>query len=196
VAVLDGFTDLIADEVNVKSVRLSTDVASIATRQLQVVPAALGPRLGSATQQVIKGVKTGDWTVDGDRVTAGGIDLQPGEYTLGFVAPDNVAMMALDDGAGIVVLDVEVTSDLEAEGVARDLIRLVQQARRDAGLDVSDRITLSLGVDAEHRGQMTPHLDTIAAETLATGIEWVDSDPATTSLEGRPIRLHVERHTI
>jgi len=196
VAVLDGFTDLIADEVNVKSVRLSTDVASIATRQLQVVPAALGPRLGSATQQVIKGVKTGDWTVDGDRVTAGGIDLQPGEYTLGFVAPDNVAMMALDDGAGIVVLDVEVTSDLEAEGVARDLIRLVQQARRDAGLDVSDRITLSLGVDAEHRGQITPHLDTIAAETLATGIEWVDSDPATTSLEGRPIRLHVERHTI
>lgn len=192
VAVLEGFTDLIADEVNVKVVRLSTDVASIATRQLQVVPAALGPRLGSATQQVIRGVKTGDWTVAGDRVTAGGIELEPGEYTLGFVAPDDVAMMALDDGAGIVVLDVNVTADLAAEGVARDLIRLVQQARRDAGFAVSDRITLSLGVDAEHRAQIDPHVHTIVAETLATRVEWVEIDPSSASLDGRPIRLDVE----
>jgi isoleucyl-tRNA synthetase len=193
VAVLEGFTDLIADEVNVKSVRLSPEVSAIAHRQLQVVPAALGPRLGSTTQQVIKAVKAGDWTVEGDQVTAGGIELQPGEYTLALVAPDDVAMVALDDGAGVVVLDVEVTPELEAEGVARDLIRLVQQARRDADLDVSDRIDLVVGVDDDHRLQIGPHLDTLAAETLAVSLSLTTPEPATTSLDGRPVRISVTR---
>ncbi len=193
VAVLEDFTDLIADEVNVKSVRLSTDVASIATKQLQVVPAALGPRLGAATQQVIKAVKAGDWSVDGDHVTAGGVQLHPGEYALALVAPDDVAMVALDDGAGVVVLDVEVTPELEAEGVARDLIRLVQQARRDAGLDVSDRIVLSLGLDDDQRRQIAGHVDTIAGETLATSVTIGDVEVSTTSLDGRPVRIGLER---
>ena len=46
-------------------------------------------------------------------------------------------------GGGFVVLDTAVTPELAAEGVARDLVRAVQQARRDAGLDVSDRIALT-----------------------------------------------------
>ncbi len=193
VSVLEGFTDLIADEVNVKRVRLSTDVASIAERQLQVVPAVLGPRLGASTQQVIRAVKAGDWSVEGNRVVAGGIELHEGEYTLVLVAPPDVAMVALDDGAGVVVLDVEITPALEAEGVARDLIRLVQQARRDAGLDVSDRIELRLGLDDEHRSQVTPHLDTVTAETLAVSVAFDTPEPATTSLEGRSVRISLTR---
>lgn len=193
VSVLEGFTDLIAHEVNVKAVRLSTDVSSIAQRQLQVVPAVLGPRLGASTQQVIKAVKAGDWTVEGSQVIAGGVELHDGEYTLVLVAPEDVAMVALDGGAGVVVLDVEVTPALEAEGVARDLIRLIQQARRDAGLDVSDRIELRLGLDEEHRSQVTPHLDTVAAETLAVSVGFEDPDPATTTLDGRPVRISVSR---
>jgi isoleucyl-tRNA synthetase len=108
--------DLIADEVNVKAVQLTDDVASVATHDLQVVPAALGPRLGGRTQQVIKAVKSGDWRQDGDTVVAGGIELQPGEYQLKLVVAGDGASTSLSGGAGVVVLDTEVTPELEAEG--------------------------------------------------------------------------------
>ena len=110
---------------------------------LQVTPAALGPRLGRDTQAVIRAVREGDWRRDGDTVVAGGIPLQDGEYSLRLVATDEAATVCLADGDGVVVLDLDVTDELEAEGLARDLVRAVQQARRDAGLAVSDRITLT-----------------------------------------------------
>jgi len=193
VALLEGFTDLVADEVNVRRVELSTDVAAVASRQLQVIPAALGPRLGGATQQVIRAVKAGNWSVEGGKVIAGGVELREGEYTLALVARDDVAMVALDDGAGVVVLDVNITPELEAEGVSRDLIRLVQQARREAGLDVSDRIVLTLGLEHEQRQQIVPHLDTIAGETLAVRVEMTDPTTPTTSLEGHPVLIALTR---
>jgi isoleucyl-tRNA synthetase len=73
---------LIADEVNVKEVVLTTDLAAVASTVLQVVPATLGPRLGGDTQKVIKAVKAGDWTAVGDTVVAAGITLHPGEFSL------------------------------------------------------------------------------------------------------------------
>ena len=148
-AALEPFRDLIADEVNVKQVRFTEDVASVAHAVLQVVPSVAGPRLGQQVQAVIAAVRSGDWTRDGDTVVAGGIPLEDGEYTLRLVAGDEAAGAALPRGAGVVVLDLEVTPELESEGLARDLVRLVQQARRDAGLDVSDRIAVTVGLPAE-----------------------------------------------
>ena len=83
---LAPFTDLIADEVNVKAVELSDDVASLGTFELAVNPRLLGPRLGAQVQQVIRAVKAGDWAQSGDRVTAAGIELEPGEYELRMAA--------------------------------------------------------------------------------------------------------------
>ena len=71
----------------------------------------------------------------------------------------------------MIVLDIELTAELEAEGVARDVIRLVQQQRREANLDVSDRIELQLGLPAELCQQISTHHETIKAETLAINIE-------------------------
>ena len=83
---------------------------------------------------------------DDGTVTAGGLVLEEGEYTLETVAGsggDDSATGVLPRG-GFVVLDTALTPELAAEGVARDLVRAVQQARRDAGLDVSDRIALTI----------------------------------------------------
>ena len=88
---LAEFTDLIADEVNVRSVELTTDVGSVATDELKLVPAKLGPRLGKDVQLVIKAHKSGDWTVDGDVVTVGGVVLEVGEYSIEQVASDDQA---------------------------------------------------------------------------------------------------------
>ena len=190
---LAGFTSLIADEVNVKSVVLTDDVAAVATHELQVVPAALGPRLGGSTQAVIKTVKTGDWQQQGDVVVAGGFELQPGEYQLKLVVAGDGASTSLAGGAGVVVLDIELTPELEAEGVARDLVRLVQQARRDAGLAVSDRITLVLGVPESIRRRLAPHEGFVADETLATAVRFDGTGATTAELDGEPVHISVIR---
>ncbi len=190
---LDAFVDILRDEVNIRDVVLTEDVASVASRELQVVPAVLGPRLGGRTQQVIKAVKAGEWERDGDTVRVAGEILQPGEYTLRMVTAPDTASAALPGGAGVVVLDVTVTAELEAEGMARDLVRAVQQARRDAGLHVSDRIRLTLGADAPVREQLEAHTALITGETLALEVVWDDSADRSTQLEGASVHVSVQR---
>jgi isoleucyl-tRNA synthetase len=179
---LAPFTDLIADEVNVKAVELSGDVASVGTFELAVNPRLLGPRLGPAVQQVIRAVKAGDWTRSGERVTAAGIDLEPGEYELRLAAADPRSASALPGNAGLIALDTRVTPQLAAEGTARDVVRIVQQARRDAGLSVSDRIRLTVGADGALADAIRAHAGFVAAETLAVSLDVrpaadVDAEP-------------------
>jgi isoleucyl-tRNA synthetase len=190
------FIELIADEVNVKQVVLATDVASVATSVLQVVPAALGPRLGGQTQQVIKAVKTGDWHHDGDNIVAAGFVLEPGEFSLKLVATEGGASTVLAGGRGVVVLDCDLTPELVAEGTARDLVRLVQQARRDAGLEVSDRIELSVWTSPRIIEALEPHVAFMCAETLAVSLTWgadAASQELAGELDGEPALVRVTK---
>ena len=190
-ASLGDFLDIIRDEVNVREVSLTTDVASVASYELQVVPAVVGPRLGKNTQRVIAAVKKGEWQQRGDVIDVAGEELQPGEYALKLVTATGSASSPLAGGSGVVVLDTEVTPELEAEGTARDVIRAVQQARREANLNVSDRIVLSLGVDSALEVVLAPHLDLIAGETLATEVKWVPELERTVPIEGTSIGVAV-----
>jgi isoleucyl-tRNA synthetase len=174
-AAFEPFTALLADEVNVKDVVLTDDVATYCQQVLTVVPRALGPRVGKQVQQVIKAVKAGDWElVDGAPVAAG-VTLLPGEYELRLVASDVENSAPLPAGAGVVVLDTEVTPELAAEGLARDVIRVVQQARRDADLDVSDRIALTIAASPAVEAAVDAHRSFVAQETLATSLTFADS---------------------
>ena len=175
---LADFVDVIADEVNVRRVVLTTDVASVATERLQLVPAKLGPRLGKDVQQVIQAHKAGDWTVEVDGVTVGGVTLEPGEYTLDLVASGDQASAGLGTHAGVIALDIEVNDELEVEGRARDFVRLVQQARREADLVVSDRIELAVRASEPWIVAIEAHRELIAGETLATSLltEQIASD--------------------
>jgi isoleucyl-tRNA synthetase len=171
---LAPFADLLADEVNVKDVVFTEDVAAYCQQVLTVVPRALGPRVGKQVQQVIKAVKAGEWElVDGAPVAAG-VTLQEGEYELKLVASDVANSAPLPGDAGVVVLDTTVTPELAAEGLARDVIRVVQQARREAGLDVSDRIALTVSGSSAVVAAVEAHRDFVAAETLATSLRFVD----------------------
>jgi isoleucyl-tRNA synthetase len=170
-ASLAPFTGLIAEEVNVKAVELSADPASLGTFELAVNPRLLGPRLGGQVQQVIRAVKAGDWTRSGDGITAAGVRLEPGEYELKLAAADPASTSALPGHAGLIALDLRVTAELAAEGTARDVVRVVQQARRDAGLAVSDRIRLTIGADGPVADAVHAHAGFVAAETLAVDLE-------------------------
>ena len=192
--ILQGFEEIIKDEVNVREVTLTADVASVASHELQVVPAVVGPRLGKNTQAVIVAVKKGDWTQDGEEIVVAGERLVPGEYSLKMVTRSDTASAALSAGRGIVLLDTEVTPELEAEGLARDVIRAVQQARRDAQLDVSDRIDLVIGAEAGLIEVLEPHRVFISEETLALSLTWDATIARQTSIEGAMIGVLVSAH--
>jgi isoleucyl-tRNA synthetase len=174
------FTDILRDELNVKRVVLEAQAEeSLAQygieRKLTVNARAAGPRIGKAVQQVIPAAKRGDWVATDTGVTVGGIDLVEGEYTLDLTVADASIAVAFLDGGGFVVLDTVTTPELESEGLARDVVRAVQQARRDADLDVSDRIVLTLGADTVAAAAVRTHQDLIAGETLATTIDVVET---------------------
>lgn len=130
----------------------------------------LGPRLGAQVQEVIRAVKAGNAQRVGDRVIAAGVELEPGEYEVRLAAahPDSTA--ALPGSTGLVELDITVTPELAAEGTARDVVRVVQQARRDARLNVSDRIRLTVGADGDVADAVRAHQAFLAGETLAVDV--------------------------
>ncbi|MDP3208454.1 MAG: DUF5915 domain-containing protein, partial [Rhodoglobus sp.] len=132
------------------------------------VAMALGPRLGKQVQEVIRTAKAGDWTASGDTVTVGDVVLVEGEFELELEAADPSSAIAFLSGNGFVILDTAMTPDLEAEGLARDIIRAIQDTRKSAGLDVSDRIALTVtGSDSADIAALSAFADTICAETLA-----------------------------
>jgi isoleucyl-tRNA synthetase len=207
--VLRPFLDIVADEVNVREVRLVpvSEVGGVSQR-LTVNARAAGPRLGKDVQTVIKGSKSGDWSVAADgAVTSGGILLQEGEFALETVVEgggdESRATAALPSG-GYVVLDTTLTPELESEGLARDVVRAVQQARRDAGLDISDRIRLTVAADQAVWQAVVAHQQMVMTETLATqfGSSGSTSDLPSddgvleaTAGDGLAVRVKVERVT-
>ncbi|WP_029145416.1 isoleucine--tRNA ligase [Microbacterium luticocti] len=176
-AALAAYEDILRDELNVKAVRLvelgETTAAEYGiTHRLSVNARAAGPRLGTQVQQVIRAAKAGDWSERDGAVTAGGVALEPGEYDLVLETtgrPDGEALALLPRG-GFVLLDTQTTPELEAEGLARDVIRAVQDTRKAAGFDVSDRIRLELLFGAAADGDAVAaafELADVAGETLA-----------------------------
>jgi isoleucyl-tRNA synthetase len=194
---LSEFADLIKDEVNVKDLVLNSDPATLGEFQLTVNPRVLGPRLGKQVQEVIRAVKAGQWTEAADVVTAAGVELRPGEYELKLTAADPDSTTALPGSNGLIALDATVTPALIAEGAARDVVRVIQQARRDAGLDVSDRITLVVGADGDVAGAVRAHAAFIAGETLATELTVVPAVEVTTEAapvgDGGEVRVTVAK---
>ncbi|MEQ0561163.1 isoleucine--tRNA ligase [Amycolatopsis sp. NEAU-NG30] len=169
---MGAFADILRDEVNVKAVELTTDVAAHGGFEVAVNARAAGPRLGKDVQTVIKAVKAGDWSFQGGAVVAAGITLQEGEFERRLVAKGGGAAAELPGGSGLVLIDTEVTPELAAEGVVRDLVRVVQQARREAGLDVADRIALTVDAPADVVEAARAHEQFLASETLATSVTY------------------------
>ena len=197
-AALANHTDLVADEVNVKSVETTSDVEAFATFRLKVNARAVGPRLGGETKNVIAASKKGEWTTTADGgVEVGGHVLEESEYELLLDPKEGVACEPLPGNDTIAVLDLELTDELIAEGRARDLVRVVQQARKEAGLHVSDRIRLDVSVPDEWRAAVDGFADYVKEQTLA--LELTHGEPGDGafahegSVSGETLRVGVTR---
>ncbi len=176
-ASLAQFEEILREELNVKAVELVPQSESTAAEygidhRLSVNARAAGPRLGKEVQKAIQAARAGDWSEQDGVVTAGGIALEPREYELVLETTgrsDGEALAIVPSG-GFVLLDTQTTADLEAEGLARDVIRAVQETRKNAGFDVSDRISLVLTfLDEADAAAVADAFDVadVAGETLA-----------------------------
>jgi isoleucyl-tRNA synthetase len=197
---LRPYLDLIADEVNVKRVTLSEHIEEYATYRLHVNARALGPRLGKETKAVIQASKQGQWrNVDGGGIEVAGHLLEEGEYSLLLQPRDGVACEPLPSNDAIVALDLRLSQELLQEGQARDVVRVVQQARKLAELHISDRIRLELALPEDWREAVERFRDYVSEQTLANQLEIREQLAGEglfvheATLAGQPIRVGVAR---
>jgi isoleucyl-tRNA synthetase len=179
---LRNFTDIIADELNVREVILQPALHEVATAAAKPIPAKLGPKLGNRMKDFMAAFKQNGAVVSTDSngmhatvTLADGtaVTLDEGEFDfswkVGTGAENNWS--ALGENTGVVLIDTVLTEELVAEGLARDVIRAVQQARKDAGLHISDRIDLWLSSDSAHvEAAVVGHQSMISSEVLAVSL--------------------------
>ncbi len=183
---LRPYTDLIADEVNVKAVTLTQEIDTYANFGLKVNSKLIGPRFGPDMKKVVKASKTGDWNrLDSGKVRVGEFELNEEEYLLTLQPREGVACQALPKNDAIVVLDLTLTPELEAEGKARDVVRIIQQARKDSDFDVADRIQIYLPLENEWREAVEQFYEYVSEQTLTDSLQWSDrSEPAPVGKDG------------
>lgn len=157
---------------------ISNSFDDVATLKLSINSAILGKRLPEKMKQILPASKKGEWKQANGTVEIAGEALLPGEYILQLEPkPDfKDRSQPLSTNDALVILDTAITPELEAEGLARDLVRMVQQARKDAKLDVSDRIRLFIDGPANVRAAIATHQTYLMEQTLTA--EWLTAKPA------------------
>lgn len=175
---LGRFTDLIRDEVNVKTIALSDDLEAHASFVLRPDGAVLGPKLGGDVKTVFAAAKSGEWELlDDGRVLVGSHEIDTDSFELALVPTGDGASGGLPSNDAVVVLDTNLTPELLAEGTARTFVRHVQNQRKELDLVVTDRIELLVAAGA-HSGALQTHSGYLAAQVLATTIDFVDTADA------------------
>ena len=138
----------------------------------------MGPRLGKQVQEIIQAAKAGNWELTGSSVSVNGVELIEGEYEISLVAKDESSaekLIGILPAGGFVILTRVVTDELAAEGLARDVIRAIQQARKDADFDVSDRIATELFGDQDVLAAIQAHEGLVKNETLTLELKLIES---------------------
>jgi len=157
---------LIRDEVNVREIELLDDESRLVERRVKPLLPKIGKRLGGAIPAVMAASRAGEFEIHADgSVTLGGVTLAGDEVEI-LAIPRPGTAVAHDEGL-VVVLDTELTADLRAEGDARELQRAIQDLRRDAGLELDDRIEVWIEAVPD---SVAAHLAGVAADTLADRI--------------------------
>ncbi len=166
------FNFIIKDEINVKDVSVSEEFDRYATLKLSINNPVLGKRLPEKMKQIIPASKKGEWKQVDGTVEICGEKLLAGEYSLQLEPKPEYKdrAQALSSNDALVILDITITPELEAEGIARDMVRAIQQARKDAALHVSDRIALYIDAPESISAALAAHKDYVMEQTLTTAL--------------------------
>jgi isoleucyl-tRNA synthetase len=188
--------DLIAEELNVKSVRSSRDESELVELSCKADFSKLGPRFGSRVKEIAAAVAALAPDQIAPLLDGGSIDVEGESLTLDDVVISRTALPGVvvqTEGSLAVALDTTITDELRSEGMAREIVSRVQQIRRDSGFDVTDRITIRWASEDSLVGEaFARHLETISHEVLATEIS-TGTDVAPVILDGHELALEVSR---
>lgn len=196
-AAIEGLEQLLKDELNVKVVRYVSEADELGRFELKPNYRSLGPRFGKQMPQVAAAVAALDPARlrDGGRA---GINLDGKDHEIG---PDDVTVVLQPlegyqverSGTHAVALNLELDDELRREGLAREVVHAVQAARKNAGLDVDDRITLALAGDDDLLAAAREHRDYVAGETLATSLEFdgARDESQSAEIDGRRLSISV-----
>jgi isoleucyl-tRNA synthetase len=191
----------VLSELNVKELEFVSEEAELVSYDVKPNYRSLGPRFGKLMPKAAAAVESLDPSSVADAITGGrriGINVDGTEHE---VQPEDVSlvMKPLDgyrveaEAGRAVALSLELDDELLREGLAREIVHAVQNARRDAGLEVTDRIELVLGGDRELLDAARAHEAYVAGETLATAVSYGgDGSRPTTRIEGRDLRISLE----
>jgi isoleucyl-tRNA synthetase len=199
---IGSLLDVISDELNVHRVVFAGSDESFGRWHAKPDFRRLGPALGARVKEVASALAADDGSVAGalargETVTvatsAGGVELSPGDVDLTQDVREGWGVAS--EGGVTVALDLHVTEDLRREGLARELIRSIQDARKAAGLAVSDRIQLGVEAGSTLSAALAAHRDAVARETLAVDLIHGEVEgPATDAeIEGEAVRISLRR---
>lgn len=168
---LSNYSELICDELNIKQASFITEIGDLADLKLNLNFKSLGAKYGKRVKEIIVASKQGKWQkIANDKIEIAQVTLADEEFDLLLVPKDNDAMSALPEQDALVGLDINLDDTLIKEGIARDIVRIIQQERKDADLNITDRITLQLKTDSTNIiSAITEYTDYIKEQTL--GVE-------------------------
>ncbi|MDR0319651.1 MAG: isoleucine--tRNA ligase [Rickettsiales bacterium] len=182
----DGFDDIIKSELNVKSVAVSKDIASVADSFVYLLTPKIGARLGAGLKEIMAASK-------GPHFDPNAFGLLPEEYENRLTVRPGITGAALPDNTAVVVLDTNITPELQAEGLVNDALRFIQDSRKAAGLDVSDRITIEYSADDELAAAIETHRARVMEDALATKLERGKGGAYETEIEGRKFSIDIRK---
>ena len=199
---LDRLGDVVREELNVKEIRYVAQADELGSYEIKPNYRALGPRFGKAMPQVAAAVAALEPAHVAAALREGrpvGVSIDGHDHDLG---PDDLALVMKPlegyqlerEGSHAVALELELDDELRREGLAREVVHAVQNARKSAGLEVEDRIELRLGGDDELLAAAREHEPYVSGEVLATSVAydgWRRRRAAT--IEGRELRIALAR---
>jgi isoleucyl-tRNA synthetase len=170
---LKKYQHIIADEINVKNVEFKNEIGDLAEFKLQLDFKKLGAKLGGKMKDVIVASKKGEWKkLPNNEIKIGGIKLTEEDYSLNLIPKNTDSTGVLSTNDALVELDIVITEELKLEGLARDIVRLIQQNRKEADLNISDKIHLFISTDNEEvKKAINANSTYIKEQTLSTSIE-------------------------
>jgi len=182
---LKDFESLIKDEVNIKLIEFSDDIEEYARFSMKPDGKILGPRLGKDVQNVFNAAKSEDWEwVEDGKVRVGDYLLGTDEFELSLIANEGITAASLPGNEIIVVLDTLISEELVKEGKARDSVRAIQEARKNQGLVLTDRIHVTIQASKETSYAIEEFSSFISEQVLAKSIEMSEIATGSVSHEG------------
>jgi isoleucyl-tRNA synthetase len=179
---LTNFSYMIAEELNIKEVLLSNNINDVADLLLHINFKKIGSKYTNKVKEITLAAKNKQWQKQQENISIADVILMPDEFELKLVAKpynqQNYDILALASNDYLIKLNIELNQNLINEGIARDIIRCIQQNRKEANFSITDYINLTLVTNNQHLFEVANSFqEHISSQVLAKNFNIISSSP-------------------